>query len=152
MSTRAWHRAILSCVVTALAVPAAAQVDHRRAQEFFKDVQAVCEREGKRLWGMSMCGPMVIHDSRTQTIATSQPAPEGPRPRLLGLNAPLQWGGVTWAAYMWETLVSAPPRHAREILLHELFHGIVQKKLGLAASERFERTSRCDGWAVLAAA
>ena len=84
---------------------------------------------------MSLCGPMVIHDSRTQTIATSQPAPEGPRPRLLGLNAPIQWGVVTWAAYMWDTLVNAPPLHAREILLHELFHGIVQAKLGLAASE-----------------
>ena len=54
-----------------LALPAAAQVDQQRAQEFFKDVQAVCEREGKRLWGMLLCGPMVIADPRTQTIATS---------------------------------------------------------------------------------
>jgi hypothetical protein len=126
----------LAYVVIGHAPPAAAQVDQQRAQEFFKGVQAVCEREGKRLWGMSMCGPMVIADLRTQTIATSQPAPEGPRPRLLGLgNAPIEWGGVTWAAYMWDTLVNAPPLHAREILLHELFHGIVQEKLGLAASE-----------------
>jgi hypothetical protein len=122
---------MLLCVTTVLASPAAAQVDQQRAQEYFKDVQAVCEREGKRLWGISLCGPMVIHDSRTQTIATSQPAPDGPRPRLLSLNAPIQWGGVTWAAYMWDTLVNAPPLHAREILLHELFHGIVQEKLGL---------------------
>ena len=127
--------AMLLCMTTVPALSTAAQVDQQRAQEYFKDVQAVCEREGKRLWGMSLCGPMVIHDSRTQTIATSQPAPEGPRPRLLGLNAPIQWGGVTWAAYMWDTLVNAPPLHAKEILLHELFHGIVQRKLGLAASE-----------------
>jgi hypothetical protein len=129
------HVVMLLPVLTMLALPAAAQVDQQRAQEYFKDVQGVCEREGKRLWGMSLCGPMVIHDSRTQTIATSQPAPEGPRPRLLGLNAPIQWGGVTWGAYMWDTLVSAPPLHSREILLHELFHGIVQVKLGLTASE-----------------
>ena len=127
--------AILAYVVLGYPPPTVAQVDQQRAQEFFKDVQAVCEREGKRLWGMSMCGPMVIHDQRTQTIATSQPAPEGPRPRLLGLNAPIQWAGVTWAAYMWDTLANAPPLHAKEILLHELFHGIVQAKLGLAASE-----------------
>jgi hypothetical protein len=123
--------AVVTYVVVGHPPPAAAQVDQQRAQEFFKDVQAVCEREGKRLWGMSMCGPMVIADLRTQTIATSQPAPDGPRPRLLSLNAPIQWGGVTWAAYMWDTLVNAPPLHAREILLHELFHGIVQEKLGL---------------------
>ena len=32
-------------------------------------------------------------------------------------------------------LVNAPPRARKAILLHELFHGIVQRKLGLAASE-----------------
>jgi hypothetical protein len=145
--TRTRRVAILLCVTTVLAWPAAAQVDQQRAQEFFKDVQAVCEREGKRLWGMSLCGPMVIADPRTQTIATSQPAPEGPRPRLLlGMNAPIQWGGVTWAAYSWDTLVTAPPLHAREILLHELFHGIVQGKLGLTASEQLnEHLDVMDG-------
>jgi hypothetical protein len=81
MGLRTRRVAILLCVTTVLASPAAAQVDQQRAQEFFKDVQAVCEREGKRLWGMSLCGPMVIHDSRTQMIATSQPAPEGPNGR-----------------------------------------------------------------------
>jgi len=94
--------AVVTYVVVGHPPPAVAQVDQQRAQAFFKDVQAVCEREGKRLWGMSMCGPMVIADLRTQTIATSQPAPEGPRPRGLGiLNAPIEWGGATWAAYMW---------------------------------------------------
>lgn len=133
MWMRACRRAMLSCVVTALAPPAAAQVDQQRAQEFFKDVQEVCKREGQRLWGMSMCGPMVIADRRTQTIATSQPAPDGPRPQLLGIvNAPVQWGGTTWAAYTWDTLVNTSARHAREVLLHELFHGVVQPKLGLA--------------------
>jgi hypothetical protein len=123
---------VLICAVTGHPVPAAAQVDQQRAQAFFKDVQAVCEREGKRLWGMSLCGPMVIADVRTQTIATSQPAPEGARPGVLGIvNAPIQWGGVTWAAYGWDYLINTTPRHAKEILLHELFHGVVQGTLGL---------------------
>ena len=43
MWTRACRVAILLCVVTALALPAAAQVNQQRAQEYFKDVQAVCE-------------------------------------------------------------------------------------------------------------
>jgi hypothetical protein len=141
-----------------------AQVDQQRAQEFFKDVQAVCEREGKRLWGMSMCGPMVIADLRTHTIATSQPAPEGPRPRGLGiLNAPIEWGGVTWAAYMWDTLANAPPRVRKAILLHELFHGIVQRKGVLLESDgrvrrvaapmrRDDTTLAGDGWTFKVAA
>jgi len=62
MRTRAFSVAILVCLVTGHTQPAVAQVDQQRAQEYFKDVQAVCEREGKRLWGMSLCGPMVIAD------------------------------------------------------------------------------------------
>src|SRR5919109_4209816 len=134
MRISAFCTAVLAYAVIGHAPPAAAQVDEQRAQAFFKDVQAVCGREGKRLWGISLCGPMVIADLRTQTIATSQPAPEGPRPRLLGIvNAPVEWGGVTWAAYIWDTLANASPRHARELLLHELFHGVVQAKLRLVA-------------------
>ena len=79
-------------------VPAAAQVDPALAQQYFKEAQALCERDGGRLWGVSLCGPMVIADAATGTIATSQPAPAGERPRPLGfVNAPVEWGGVTWS-------------------------------------------------------
>jgi hypothetical protein len=139
--------AVLAYVATVQPLPAVAQVDQARAQELFKDVQAVCEREGRRLWGLSMCGPMVIADRRTQTFATSQPAPDGPRPQILGIvNAPLEWGGVTWGAYVWETLANTTPRHAREILLHELFHAVVQPKLGLMAKSPLpEHLDSMDG-------
>jgi hypothetical protein len=112
--------------------PAVAQVDQQRAQAFFQEAQALCERDGGRLWGVSLCAPMVIGDARTQTFATSQPPPDAPRPRSLGyVNAPIQWGGVTWIAYTWDDLVNAPPWRRNEILLHEMFHG-VQPQLGLA--------------------
>jgi hypothetical protein len=147
MWTRAFCLAILVNLITGFAQPAVAQVDQQRAQALFKDVQAVCEREGQRLWGMSLWGPMVIVDLRTQTIATSQPAPEGPRPRLLGIvNAPIEWGGVTWGAYMWDSVATVTPRVGRSILLHELFHGVVQRKLGLMASEQLnEHLDALDG-------
>jgi hypothetical protein len=75
-----------------------AQVNQQRAQEYFKEAQMRCERDGGRLWGVSICAPMVIADRRTQSIATSQPAPAGDRPRMIGfVNAPVQWGGATWA-------------------------------------------------------
>jgi hypothetical protein len=117
--------------LTALAPPALAQVDQQRAQEYFKEARALCERDGGRLWGVSICAPMVIADRRTQTFATSQPAPEEARPRQLGLvNAPIQWGGATWGAYMWDDVVNRTPRDRKELFLHELFHG-VQPQLGL---------------------
>ena len=120
-------------LVAGFARLAVAQVDQQRAQEFFKEAQTLCERDGGRLWGVSVCAPMVIADRRTQTFATSQPAPEGARPRLLGLvNAPVQWGGATWGAYMWDDVVNKTPRSRKELFLHELFHG-VQPRLGLGA-------------------
>jgi hypothetical protein len=78
---------------------------------------------------------MVIFDIQTKTIATSKPEPGGTRPRLLGLvNAPIQWGGETWGSYIWNDVASKSPRDRKELLLHELFHGVQpQLKLGAAA-------------------
>src|SRR5918996_3889415 len=133
MRISAFSTAILAYVVIGHPPPAVAQVDQQRAQEYFKEAQALCERDGGRLWGVSLCAPMVIADRGTQTFATSQPAPEGARPRVLGIvNAPVQWGGATWAAYIWDDVVNRTPRARKELFLHELFHG-VQPQLGLGA-------------------
>jgi hypothetical protein len=123
--------AILAYVVIGHSLPAAAQVDQQRAQEYFKEAQALCERDGGRLWGVSLCGPMVIADQKTQTLATSQPAPDGPRPRMLGLvNSPLEWGGTMWVAFNWEFVASRSPSDRHVLFIHELFHR-VQPGLGL---------------------
>ena len=46
---------VLTYVVVGLSTPAVAQVDQQRAQEYFKEAQALCERDGGRLWGVSLC-------------------------------------------------------------------------------------------------
>src|SRR5918994_4224972 len=117
--------------VSTAAPPAMAQVDQQRAAEFFKEAQALCERDGGRLWGVSICTPMVIGDARTQTFATSQPPPDAPRPKIIGLlNGPIQWGDTMWAALTWDTLARQTPRGRSGMLIHESFH-IVQMRLGL---------------------
>src|SRR5688572_2813613 len=112
--------------------PAPAQVDQERAKAYFKEAATICQRDGGRLWGVSLCGPMVFADARTRTLATNQPHPAGDWPRVLGFtNAPLEWGGSRWAAYMWDFTTTLPtPRARREFMLHELFHRI-QPDLGL---------------------
>ena len=146
MRTPAFGVAVLLYLVLGHAQPAVAQVDQQRAQEYFKDVQALCERDGARLWGVSICAPMVIGDMRTRTFATSQPAPAGDRPQLVGLvNAPIQWGGITWGAYVWDFVVNESPRGRRELMLHELFHGI-QPQLGLLVqAQASEHLDSMDG-------
>jgi hypothetical protein len=123
--------AIVAYVVAGAPRPAAAQVDPQRAQEYFAEAKAVCERDGGRLWGVSICAPMVIGDAHTHTIATSQPPPDAPRPPLIGLlNGPIQWGDTMWAALTWDTIANWPPRTRGEAFAHESFH-IVQQRLGL---------------------
>ena len=129
--TSAWWFGLMSlslCLVN----PAAAQVDQQRADAYFKEAAAICQRDGGRLWGVSLCGPMVFADARTRTLATNQPRPAGEWPRTLGLgNASLDWGGSRWAAYAWDFTTSLPASRARgELMLHELFHRI-QPELGL---------------------
>lgn len=112
--------------------PAAAQVDQQRAEDYFREAAIICQRDSGRLWGVSLCGPMVFADARTRTLATNQPRPADDWPRVLGFtNAPIEWGGSRWVAYMWDFTTALPtPRARREFLLHELFHRI-QPDLGL---------------------
>jgi hypothetical protein len=135
MRTRALHAATLLYLLTAFATAAVAQVDQQRAQEYFKEAQALCERDGGRLWGVSICMPMVIGDQRTQTFATSQPPPDAPRPKLIGiLNGPILWGDTMWAALSWDTIANWPARTRGEAFLHESFH-IVQRLKGIASPD-----------------
>src|SRR5689334_9280115 len=109
-----------------LASPAAAQVDQQRAEAYFKEAAAICQRDGGRLWGVSLCGPIVIADARSGTIATSEPPPAADRPRTFGLaNAPVEWGGARWVSLVWSFTSSLPDASTRdELMLHELFHRI----------------------------
>jgi hypothetical protein len=125
-------------------VPAAAQVDQARAEQYFKEAQALCERDGGRLWGVSLCGPMVIADAPTGTIATSQPAPAGDRPRVLGfVNAPVQWGGITWSAYNWQMIPKDDQGERGRLFMHELFH-CIQPRLGLTTGGSAGENSHLD--------
>ena len=132
MRISAFCAAVLTCVVIGHTPPAAAQVDQQLAEEYFKEARALCERDAGRLWGVSLCAPLVIADQRTHTLATSQPAPDAPWPRVLGLvNAPIEWGGTTWVSFNWDFVAGlASPRSRRELFIHEMFHR-VQPGLGL---------------------
>src|SRR5690606_28551292 len=94
------------------------------------EVAVLCERDAGRLWGISLCGPMVIFDAATGTRATSQPEPEGPPPRFPGLaDGPVSWGGVRWFAFPLWMLPDDDAGVRQQNMLHGLFHRI-QPELG----------------------
>jgi len=126
-------RRVAMALTCCLLIPAVslAQVDEERARQYFAEADAVCRQDDGRLWGVSLCGPMVFADPSTRTIATSQPAPEAPRPPALGFaNTALEWGGVRWSTFVWPMIPADDAVARRRMLLHELFHR-VQPQLGL---------------------
>lgn len=125
----------IACICATMApVPAVAQIDEKRAEAYFREAALLCEREGGRIWGVSLCGPMVFADPATQSIVTNQPAPSTDRPRVLGfVNAPIDWGGTRWAAYVWPMIPEEDAQARGRLLLHELFHR-VQSELGLTVN------------------
>jgi hypothetical protein len=138
VSRRVWNTIafpLCFCVSVLSPVTLLGQVDQQRAQAYFKEAATLCEREGGRLWGVSLIGPMVIADPVTHTIATSQPAPSGPRPPTLGFaNAAMKWGDVRWSTFVWQ-MMPAEDQHARgRLMLHELFHRI-QPQLGFVVRD-----------------
>jgi hypothetical protein len=125
---------LVTASVLSAMLSAVAQVDQTRAKTYFDEAAALCEREGGRLWGRSLCGPMVFADPTTRTIATNQPAPDVPRPPALGFaNAALEWGATRWSTFVWPTIPADAHARAR-LMLHELFHRI-QPELGLMTAD-----------------
>ncbi|MFN7986493.1 MAG: hypothetical protein U0529_03410 [Thermoanaerobaculia bacterium] len=117
------------------ALPATSQVDPGRASAYFQEAEALCRREGGRLWGMPLWGPMVFADAATRTIATNQPAPEAERPAAVGLaNTAVDWGGTRWTTIVWQLVPHDQPEARGRLMLHELFHRI-QPDLGLRVAE-----------------
>src|SRR5918993_787289 len=97
MQTRSNLNALVVLVVFGSATAAEAQVQPELARRYFDEVTKLCERDAGRLWGVSLCGPMVIVDAATGTRATSQLEPEGPAPRFGGFaDGPVSWGGLRW--------------------------------------------------------
>jgi len=82
-----------------------AQVDSVRAAGYFHQAEQICERDAGRLWGVSLCGPIVIADPLTRTIATSVAPPDAPRPPALGFaNAAMRWGDIRWTTLVWQLI------------------------------------------------
>jgi hypothetical protein len=134
MQIRCRFNALPLLALLGAAAAADGQVQPQVAQRYFEEVTKLCERDAGRLWGVSLCGPMVIFDQATGTRATSQPEPQGPVPRFPGFaDGPVTWGGVRWFAWAL-SMIPKDPDERQQILLHGLFHRI-QPELGLIASD-----------------
>jgi hypothetical protein len=137
MRTRYHLKALFFVALIGAATAAEAQVQPELAKRYFEEATKLCERDAGRLWGVSLCGPMVIFDPATGTRATSQAAPEEPLPRSTTYaDGPVSWGGLRWFAYPLHMLPEKEADTRQQLMLHGLFHRI-QSELGLTPSDGF---------------
>jgi hypothetical protein len=127
------------------AAPLQAQaVDTASMRAAAREFLAGCDG-GTRLWGKSLCGPLVIVDPETRfAIATARPASgewwnhdglfAGQLPPDVKVaNTALDWNGERWSFVL--APVPTDPVLRRGLLFHEAFHRI-QPALGLDGRDR----------------
>ena len=125
-------------------VTAQTPADRAAALTGVKEFAAACLRDGGKLWGLSLCGPLVTVDGETGLAVATEAPPEGsfePEGALwIGhvpegmqvANTAFEWNGRLWSSIR---LPLPTDQYLRiRLLLHEAFHRI-QPDLGLNARD-----------------
>jgi hypothetical protein len=117
--------------------------DTALANQYFQEAQSVCSRDNGKLWGISLCGPMLLVDPHTRTVMANQADPEGVLTRngnvFVGklpvtvniANTATEWAGVKWTMLLLP-LPNDKYRRAN-LMAHELWHR-VQDEIGFPSS------------------
>ena len=139
------HRSITAYSVVFVALLAGANrapgqsqnspIDPSVAAQYFLEAKAACTQDGGKLWGMSLCGPVLFVDPATRAVVANQSDAEGLLvkkdevflgrlpDRLPVANAYVNWGGVRWTMIIWPSLT--PDRFQRvKLMMHESYHRI----------------------------
>ena len=123
--------------------PLNSSIDADLAHRYFEEARAICERDGGRLWGVALCGPMLFVDPQTRMVVTNQSDKNGLLTRKGEVftgrlpdeencaNTAVVWAGVKWTMMVWPLPEDEGDR--ARLMLHESFHRI-QEDIGLPAS------------------
>lgn len=104
------------------------------AQPALQEFETMCRADDGKLWGRSLCGPVVLVDPVTRAAVASADGRvfETKIPESIGVaNTSVEWDGRTWTMVMWPLPQDAAAR--RRLLAHESFHR-VQKDLGFPST------------------
>jgi hypothetical protein len=120
------------------------------ARQCFQEAQQLCEKDAGRLWGVTLCGPILFADPETRAVIASQPDHQGLLTQqdgvFVGTLPPEEtiagtvkgWAGVTWVMLPWP--VPKEKRERAHSLAHEMFHRI-QPELGLVGYSATDATT-----------
>ena len=121
-------------LIIALATTALAQspIDPGKAKSAFDQAHELCTADNGKLWGHTLCGPMLFADPATHFAVGNQADANGVLKPTSGIfvgtlpaaeniaNTAVTWSGVLWSEVAWPLPDDAKSRGV--LLMHESFH------------------------------
>ncbi len=148
--------AVATTLLTAATPASLPTIPLAAASAVFERAHALCSADDGRLWGISLCGPLMLVDPRTHAaianvhIAGAEQTGAYYRFTLPVdapiANAPFEYAGIRWAQVIWP-LIGTPDEEA-VTLMHESFHRI-QPKLGFVIRGKEDAAATISGSPVL---
>jgi len=118
-------------------------LDTTLASQYFQEAQTLCSRDNGKLWGVSLCAPMLFVDRKTRAVVANQADKEGiltgngnvfvgNLPAKVNIaNTSVEWAGVRWTMVIFP-LPEDKFRRAN-LMAHESWHRI-QNDIGFPSS------------------
>ncbi|MGO4701306.1 hypothetical protein [Dyella sp. 2RAB6] len=141
MRRMSWCLMLALCLSWTLATAAEAPpFEPAQAKAWFGEMQRQCQADGGKLWGASLCGPIMLVEPSSRRVIANQADTQGLLQAEQGVftghlpddvsfaNSSLDWAGVRWAQMGWPLPADAGQR--RVLMAHESFHRI-QPQVGL---------------------
>jgi hypothetical protein len=131
---------------------ASAAPDPARVTDVLRQAKAISDRDGGRLWGQALYGPILFVDPTDRSVIANQAdgagvlKPSGEvwvgvlPPSVIVSDTPVEWSGKRWTELMWPLHPKGDAKSRigddwrRVGLAHEMFHRI-QPGLGLTRPE-----------------
>jgi hypothetical protein len=111
-----------------------ASIPADEAAQVFATAARINTRDGGKLWGMPVCGPMFVVDTETHYVVANQADTQGKLRKagdvwvgelpkeMTPANSATEWAGVKWTMLMWP--VTKDSRDRERLVAHECFHRI----------------------------
>jgi hypothetical protein len=109
--------------------------DVAHANSYFEEAHRVADKEGGRLWGRPLYGPILFVDGESRAVIANQQDDQGRlRPNgdvfegmltddITPSDTPIEWAGQRWTMLEWQ-LVPEDRLTREKMFAHEMFHRI----------------------------
>ncbi len=110
-------------------------IDTKKAENYFKEVKRLCDKDNGDAWGVNMYGPILFVDSDTRAIVANVQDANGLLKKSGNIyvgkfpdnlpiaNTATTWSGTKWTMVIWQSL-SSNKINRDNLIMHELWHRI----------------------------